>query len=177
MLAHEHLSAILELDQLCFGGLWSKSGYQRELDSPNSILIGLFLPHASKLLGMGCFWSILDEAHITILAVHPQYQRQGMGAALLYYLLEIAASIGCERATLEVRASNGAAIALYRNYGFQAAGSRPGYYKDEDALILWLSGLQHPQFTQTLCNWLFKVSDRLSHSMELVNCLKLGQQA
>ena len=167
LLTPEHLGAILELDQACFGGLWTLEGYQRELDSPNSDLLGLFSPVSSlRLLGMGCFWSILDEAHITILAVHPQYHRQGLGQALLYSLIKTACDRGLERATLEVRASNSAAISLYQKFGFKTAGRRRRYYKDndEDALILWISELQEPQFQDNLDNWHTQVSDRLSKS-------------
>jgi [ribosomal protein S18]-alanine N-acetyltransferase len=163
-LTSEHISAILELDQACFGGLWTLEGYQRELDSPNSELLGLFSPvYGSKLLGMGCFWAILDEAHITILAIHPQYHRQGLGQLLLYSLLEKASDRGLERATLEVRASNLAAISLYQKFGFKIAGRRKRYYQDngEDALLLWLSDLQSPQFATTLEHWHNTVSDRL----------------
>ncbi|MEA5513424.1 ribosomal protein S18-alanine N-acetyltransferase [Nodularia sp. UHCC 0506] len=163
----EDLSAILELDQACFGGLWTLEGYQRELDSPNSELLGLFSPvFSAKLLGLGCFWAILDEAHITILAIHPQYHRQGLGQVLLYFLLKAACDRGLERATLEVRASNAAAISLYQKFGFKIAGRRKGYYQDngEDALVLWLSDLQYPQFAATLDNWYITVSDRLRQS-------------
>jgi ribosomal-protein-alanine N-acetyltransferase len=166
-LTSENLSAILELDQACFGGLWTMEGYQRELDSPNSEFLGLFSPLVpAKLLGMGCFWGILDEAHITILAVHPQYHRQGLGQLLLYSLLETARDHGLERATLEVRASNVVAMSLYQKFGFKIAGRRKRYYQDngEDALVLWLSELQCPQFTKTLKNWQTAVSDRLKHS-------------
>jgi [ribosomal protein S18]-alanine N-acetyltransferase len=166
-LTAEHLNALLELDKACFGGLWTLEGYQRELDSPNSDLLGLFSSVAnSKLLGMGCFWSILEEAHITILAVHPQYQSQGLGQALLYFLLATACDRGLERATLEVRTSNLAAISLYQKFGFKTAGRRRGYYKDndEDALILWLGDLQHPEFQQTLKQWYVEVGDRLALS-------------
>lgn len=159
------LSAMLELDQACFGGLWTMDGYQRELDSPNSDLLGLFSSvSVNRLLGICCFWSILDEAHITILAVHPQYHHQGFGQALLYSVLKTACDRGLERATLEVRASNSAAISLYQKFGFKTAGRRPRYYKDndEDALILWLPDLQHPEFQQTLDNWSTIISDRLT---------------
>lgn len=167
LLTLEHLSTLLELDQACFGGLWTMEAYQRELDSPNSDLLGLFSPLSnSRLLGMGCFWSILEEAHITILAVHPQYHRQGLGQALLYSLIKTACDRGLERATLEVRASNSAAISLYQKFGFKTAGRRRRYYQDngEDALILWISDLQEPQFKSTLDNWHTSVSDRLSKS-------------
>jgi ribosomal-protein-alanine N-acetyltransferase len=167
LLTPDNLSAILELDQACFGGLWTMEGYKRELDSPNSDLLGLFSPFSNvSLLGMGCFWSILEEAHITILAVHPQYHRQGLGAALLYSLLKTACDRGMERATLEVRASNLAAISLYQKFGFKTAGRRRGYYQDngEDALILWLPDLQHSKFQATLDQWYSTISDRLSKS-------------
>jgi ribosomal-protein-alanine N-acetyltransferase len=163
----DDLSAILELDQACFHGLWTLEGYERELNSPNSELLGLFSPlYPVKLLGMGCYWSILEEAHITILAIHPQYQGQGLGQALLYSLLKTASDRGLERATLEVRASNVVAISLYEKFGFKIAGRRRRYYQDngEDALILWLPDLQHPQFFATLENWHIIVSDRLSKS-------------
>ncbi|MDH6061446.1 ribosomal protein S18-alanine N-acetyltransferase [Chrysosporum bergii ANA360D] len=163
----EDINAILELDQACFGGLWTMEGYQRELNSPNSELLGLSSRFAlPKLIGMGCFWAILEEAHITILAIHPQYQRQGLGQALLYSLLKTASDRGLERATLEVRASNVAAISLYEKFGFKIAGRRRLYYQDngEDALVLWLSDLQHPQFTKTLASWHSTVSQRLKQS-------------
>lgn len=166
-LTTEHLNAIVELDQVCFGGLWTLEGYRRELDSPNSDLLGLFSPVSSLgLLSMGCFWSILEEAHITILAVHPQYHHQGLGQALLYSLLKTATHRGLERATLEVRASNQPAIHLYQKFGFKTAGVRRRYYKDngEDALILWLGNLQHPDFCETLDKWYLMVSQRLSQS-------------
>lgn len=161
------LSAVLDLDKACFGGLWSMDAYQRELDSPNSDLLGLFSPgSALRLLGIGCFWSILEEAHITILAVHPDYHRQGLGQVLLYFLLKTACDRGLERATLEVRDSNLAAISLYQKFGFKTAGRRRRYYKDngEDALILWLGDLQQPQFQQNLDNWQTIINERLGKS-------------
>jgi len=166
-LSHEHLSAILELDKACFNGLWSKEGYQRELDSPNSEIQGLFSSGESeKLLGMGCFWSILEEAHITILAIDAQYHRQGMGAALLYSLIKTARKCNLERATLEVRASNQAAISLYEKFGFKTAGRRKRYYQDngEDALILWLGGIHKPEFQEILVKWESIVSKGLQKS-------------
>jgi [ribosomal protein S18]-alanine N-acetyltransferase len=166
-LTHKHLSALVELDQACFGGLWTLDAYQRELESPNSVLLGSILPLTSvQLLGMGCFWSIVDEAHITILAVHPNYQNQGLGQALLFSLLNNAHLAGLERATLEVRPSNTGAIHLYQKFGFKTAGRRKRYYKDndEDALILWLGDIQTPQFRRQLDVWLDTVVWRLKKS-------------
>lgn len=150
------LAAVVELDQVCLGGLWSLEGYQRELDSPNSELLVLSVPQGKseqyRIIGVGCFWAILEEAHITLLAIHPDYQRQGLGQVLLLTLLEKAVKRGLERATLEVRESNEAALGLYKKFGFKVAGRRKGYYQHtkEDALILWLGGLQQPDFIQKL---------------------------
>jgi [ribosomal protein S18]-alanine N-acetyltransferase len=174
-LTYDDLSSALELDKACFGGLWTLEAYQREIDSPNSDLLGLFLPLSpARLLGIGCFWSILEEAHITLVAVNPQYHRQGLGQILVYSLLVTAVQRGLERATLEVRASNLTAISLYQKFGFKTAGLRRRYYQDndEDALILWLSDLQSPQFQKNLTNWQQTMTQRLLQSgMWLsVNC-------
>lgn len=166
-LSKAHLSAILELDEVCFGGLWSKVAYEREMDSPNCDIQGILSPKTGeKLLGMGCFWSILEEAHITILAVNPQYHRQGMGAALLYSLINTARDRGLERATLEVRVSNQAAISLYEKFGFKIAGRRRRYYQDngEDALILWLGRIHQPEFLEIKAKWYNFVCEGLSKS-------------
>ncbi len=153
----EQLAAAVELDQICLGGLWTLEGYQRELASPNSDLITLLigLPQQREFIaGIGCFWAILEEAHITLLAVHPDYQGQGLGQLILCHLLRSARQRKLERATLEVRESNQVALAIYQKFGFQLAGRRKGYYRQnqEDALIFWLSGLQDTDFLHRL-NW------------------------
>lgn len=176
-LTKEHLDAAVALDQICFGGLWTKAGYERELNSECSQMLAIEVypasnqadfPAASQLtqttsavptslqniplVGLGCFWSILEEAHITILAVHPDYRHQGFGQLLLYALLRDAKKHQLEWATLEVKPSNQAALSLYHKFGFKEAGRRRRYYKDtgEDALILWCGGLQTPEFEETL---------------------------
>lgn len=118
------------------------------------------------LLALGCSWAILEEAHITLMAVHPAYQRQGLGQAMLYALLMSAYKRRLERATLEVRAANQAAIALYEKFGFKTAGRRKRYYQDtgEDALVMWRGGLHHAEFAETLNQWWNQVSDRLQQS-------------
>jgi ribosomal-protein-alanine N-acetyltransferase len=173
------LPAVLELDNLCFGKLWTLEAYQRELDSPNSELLGLFMDKTQDkentydlrlttydLLAMGCFWAILDEAHITLLAVHPNYQGRGLGQAMLWGLMQVARDRALERATLEVRASNQSAISLYNKFGFQLAGRRRRYYKDanEDALIFWRSNLQRPEFQVELASRYESTTSRLKQS-------------
>ncbi|MEG3437173.1 ribosomal protein S18-alanine N-acetyltransferase [Pannus brasiliensis CCIBt3594] len=152
----EHLEAIVALDRTCLGGIWSLEGYRRELDSPNSYLLVLSLSdNPESIIGCGCFWAILEEAHITIIAIHPDYQGRGLGKLLLFRLLEEAVRRRLERATLEVRVSNQVAIALYDRFGFQVAGRRKNYYPQtgEDALILWRGDLQKPDFAEQLDRW------------------------
>ncbi|MEM9540577.1 MAG: ribosomal protein S18-alanine N-acetyltransferase [Cyanobacteria bacterium P01_E01_bin.42] len=156
------LEAVVELDRLCLGGIWSLSGYQRELDSPNSKILVLSVGE-DAIVGLGCFWAILEEAHITLLAIHPDYQGQGLGRLLLYSLLAEAVAWKLERATLEVRASNQIALSLYQTFGFKEAGRRKNYYPgDEDALILWRGGLHLPEFGEQLAVWFEQICDRLA---------------
>ncbi|NET36362.1 MAG: ribosomal protein S18-alanine N-acetyltransferase [Cyanothece sp. SIO1E1] len=117
------------------------------------------------LLALGCFWAILDEAHITILAVDPDWRHRGLGQILLWALLSRARQRHMARATLEVRISNQAALNLYDKFGFRIAGRRRGYYQDngEDALILWQGELQHPAFSQRLWQLQHQAQKRLQH--------------
>ena len=166
-LTPDFLTAVAELDKSCLGGIWSLENYRREMESPKSDLLVLSMMPGSEAssptaIGVGCVWSILEEAHITILAIAPDRQRQGFGQAMLYQLLVCAWQRGLEWATLEVRVSNTAAISLYKKFGFQDVGRRRRYYQDndEDALILWHSGLQKPGFETCLQGWKQQASDR-----------------
>ena len=177
-LTPEHLPSAVELDRHCFGGLWAIEGYRRELDNPNSDLLGLWIWETEDcesglnradtgtpplLIGIGCLWAILEEAHITMLAIHPQFQRQGLGQALLWALLKSACDRQLERSTLEVRDSNLAAVCLYKKFGFKEAGRRKRYYQDtgEDALVMWHNSLAKPEFQQYLAVEKVQMCDRL----------------
>jgi [ribosomal protein S18]-alanine N-acetyltransferase len=145
-LSPQHLDALMEIDHRCFGGHWSRDTYQRELASSSGHFIGRF--HQQELVGMGCFWSILDEAHITLMAVLPEYRGRGWGKDILVGLLAEAVAIGMNHATLEVRISNTIALQLYAKMGFEALGQRKKYYQnpEEDAIIMWCRGLQQANF-------------------------------
>jgi [ribosomal protein S18]-alanine N-acetyltransferase len=165
------LEAVVELDRRSLGGMWTIEGYRREMDSPNSDLLILqqVIPQqaiAQPILGVGCVWAILDEAHITTLAIDPTVQRQGLGLVILHALLRASRGRGLEWATLEVRVSNLGAIALYKRFGFEAVGERKKYYQnpEENALILWRKGLQHSEFEQRLADWEQEIGDRLKQS-------------
>ncbi|AIE74866.1 Ribosomal-protein-S18p-alanine acetyltransferase [Synechocystis sp. PCC 6714] len=134
-----------QLDSQCLGEMWTLAGYEREWDSENGVLLGIRSMTGGYLVAMGCFWQILEEAHITLLAVAQEHRGKGLGKMMLQSLLAEASRRQLERATLEVRASNEIAIGLYRQFGFQRAGCRKRYYPDgEDALILWKNRLILP---------------------------------
>ncbi|NJK73631.1 MAG: ribosomal protein S18-alanine N-acetyltransferase [Microcoleus sp. SU_5_6] len=116
-----------------------------------------------KFIGLGCLWAVLEEAHIIMLAIHPQFQSRGFGQALLWALLKSACDRQLERATLEVRASNLAAVSLYKKFDFKEAGLRKKYYEDtgEDALVMWRSGLEKPEFQEYLESKRQEICDRL----------------
>lgn len=146
----DDLEDLVTIDRQCFGKLWSRDQYLREIESPNSDIVLVVSNAASdpqpvtpSILAYGCCWAIVDEAHITVLGTHPDYQRRGYARQVLQQLLVHARDRQLKRATLEVRASNQAAIALYESFGFEEAGRRKKYYSDtqEDALILWKGGL------------------------------------
>ena len=130
-------AACLALDAAALGGLWSADQWQVELLSDSRPGLGLW--EGEQLLAMACGWLILDELHITLVAVHPGRRRQGHGRRVLAALLERGRLLGARHATLEVSSANAAARALYGAAGFAEAGVRRSYYRNgEDALIEWL---------------------------------------
>lgn len=95
-------------------------------------------PPADVILGYGGFWMMVDEAHISTLAIRRDVRGHGLGEFLLLALLDEARRLGAQAATLEVRVSNMVARSLYTRYGFRETGRRVAYYHDnnEDALIM-----------------------------------------
>jgi len=95
------------------------------------------------VLAYSGFWVFLDEAHISTIAVRPEYRRRGLGELLIVTMIEDARGLRCRHMTLEVRASNVGAQKLYQKFGFEFVGRRKGYYTDnwEDALLMTLHDL------------------------------------
>ncbi|MEN9206096.1 MAG: ribosomal protein S18-alanine N-acetyltransferase [Thermostichales cyanobacterium SZTDM-1c_bins_54] len=136
-LGSQHLEAMLALDQLALGGYWSRESYAAECARANKQMWGVF--SGEELVGFAILWLILEEAHVVMLAVHPDYRRRGIGTTLVKHLLQIATEHHCRWAILEVRISNQAARCLYENLGFVPLGIRKNYYHHppEDGLTLW----------------------------------------
>lgn len=134
----EDIDGILNVSSLSFSIPWSKTSYIQELSNP--IAKYLVAKVDNNIIGFAGTWIILDEAHITNIAVHPNYRKQGIASKLLEELINYCKNKNCTAFTLEVRSSNIAAQNLYKKYGFSEAGIRKSYYEDnkEDAILMWL---------------------------------------
>ena len=137
-----------ELDKICFSLPWPQRAFRYELEE-NAASSQWVAEVASgdegqsTVVGLIITWLLVDEVHIATLSVDPQYRRMKIASQLICTALRAEVARGATSATLEVRANNQAAQRLYYRFGFQVAGRRPGYYRDngEDALILTLHEL------------------------------------
>ena len=136
-LSREHLDYVLEIEKLSFKTPWTRHAFLHEIGFHGSIFEVVKID--GRLAGYGGFWLIIDEVHISNVAIHPEFRRKGLGRTLLIHLLEQAVERGATKATLEVRRSNEAALNLYGSFGFEVIGVWKNYYSDEneDALIMW----------------------------------------
>jgi len=140
-LKKSHIEGIIEIETLCFAVPWSKNAFLQEID--NEIAYYIVARDGQDIVGYGGMWLILDEAHITNVAVTPQRQREGIANQIVAGLIAKADACQITSMTLEVRVSNARAIHLYKKFGFQDAAIRKDYYEDnhEDALIMWRKSL------------------------------------
>ncbi len=131
------LPEVLEVEHLSYPTPWSRRAFVSEL-SENAYAHYLAAKSNGRLIGYVGMWLVLDEAHITNVAVHPSFRSQGVGRLLMETAIHLTEEHGCRSITLEVRRSNLVAQSLYRSLGFQMTGLRKGYYTDngEDALIM-----------------------------------------
>lgn len=130
-----HLTEILAIEQTSFSDPWSEVMFRQEL-AEDSGKIALVLRLDSQIIGYGIGWMVLDEFHLGNLAVKPLLKGRGYGSMILRRMIEAVKEKGCRTATLEVRASNTAAIKLYRKFNFKEIALRRKYYQDEDALVM-----------------------------------------
>ena len=132
------LEVILEIERISFATPWSLESFKAELKD-NEYARYLCLELDGLVIGYMGLWFILDEGHITNIAIAPNYRGQHWGEFLMRSVMEKMMNQGMERMTLEVRVSNSQALSLYTRLGFTTAGVRRGYYADtgEDAIIMW----------------------------------------
>jgi ribosomal-protein-alanine N-acetyltransferase len=139
----DDIDPVQEVERSSFPVPWPANAFRHEL-TQNRNARYIVARSGDRIVAYAGLWLMVDEAHITTFAVHPDHRRQRIGERLLQRLFEIAAAMSAEWLTLEVRASNIAAQKLYEKYGFRRAGVRRRYYSDnnEDALIMWTERLK-----------------------------------
>ncbi len=139
----EDIARVLHVESLCFTTPWPRNAFLNEL-TDNKLAhyyIGRF---EDRIVAYGGLWVILEDAHITTVAVEPMHQHKRFGEQMLIKLIDEAIERGARWITLEVRESNIAAQNLYKKYGFTVVSTRRGYYSDNDenALVMWAGNLK-----------------------------------
>lgn len=141
-MTEQDLDQVAALEQACFSLPWSREAFAQELAAENAVY--LVAREDGQVVGYGGMRFVLDEFYVDNIAVAAQRRRQGVGRALVAALVERARAGGGAFITLEVRASNQGAMALYAEQGFAVAGRRRGFYTHpkEDALLMTKELLQ-----------------------------------
>ena len=137
-----HLNACIDLDQKSLKGLWSKSQWEDELTNPKRICLGVIELETKKLLGLCSAWLIIDELHITSLAVLPTEQRKGLGKLLISNLIKYPKVLRTNHMYLEVKDTNEQAKAFYKSMGFKIERYRSNFYKDGSNAIIFTKQLK-----------------------------------
>lgn len=135
------VDAVAEIEENTFARPWSRESFRQEL-TRNAVARYLVAEENGEILGYAGAWVILDESHITNIAVRENARGRGLGKRLTSELLQVLSNLGACYATLEVRVSNERAHNLYKSLGFVTVGKRKRYYEDnnEDA---WLMVCEH----------------------------------
>jgi ribosomal-protein-alanine N-acetyltransferase len=135
---HKHLDQVMQIETVSFAIPWTKRDFERELrDNPHAIYF--VAQENGETIGYAGMWHVVNEGHITNVAVKPEKRRQGVGDRLLDALEAAAVERHMMGLTLEVRIFNTTAQKLYAKHGFRMEGFRKNYYADtgEDAIIMW----------------------------------------
>jgi ribosomal-protein-alanine N-acetyltransferase len=142
---------VLRVESLCFTTPWPRNAFHNEL-TENKLAHYFVGRENDDIVAYGGLWVILEDAHITTVAVHPSHQRRKFGERVLVRLLDESVERGASWVTLEVRESNTTAQALYKKYGFTVVNTRRGYYSDNDenALVMWAGNLKGTVFQSRL---------------------------
>ncbi|HEV2261008.1 MAG TPA: ribosomal protein S18-alanine N-acetyltransferase [Candidatus Rubrimentiphilum sp.] len=142
-MADSDVRDVLRIEEQAFSTTWPANAFYQELHD-NKLAHYYVGRVGERLVSYGGIWVILEDSHITTIAVHPQYRGRRYGEIMLMRLLDEAIARGASWMTLEVRESNDVAQALYRKYGFTTVSTRRGYYSDnnESALVMWAGNLK-----------------------------------
>ncbi len=139
--------AVLEAD--IYETPWSEGVFHDELARSNRVYL-VAENGSGELVAYGGLLLVDEDAHITTLAVVPEWRGRGLGTRLMLALADAAVEAGAAHLTLEVRLSNAPAQRLYRRFGFAPVGLRKNYYRDEDALVMWAIDIDTDEYRERL---------------------------
>ena len=145
------ITAVLSIEGLSFTSSWPQNAFVNEIR--DNKLAHYFVGRIDgEIVAYGGIWVILEDSHVTTIAVHPNYRGRKLGEEMLIHLLDQAIAARASWITLEVRESNDVAQKLYRKYGFTTVSTRRGYYSDnnENALVMWAGNLRGPLYASRL---------------------------
>lgn len=134
------VDAVYEIEKDSFTLAWTKEAFEQEM-LKNEFAYYVLAETEEGVIGYCGMWLVMDEAHITNIAISPQQRGNKFGEALMKEAMDQAKARGAKLMTLEARVSNIAALNLYKKLGFQNGGIRKGYYTDnqEDAIVMWVN--------------------------------------
>ena len=138
----------VELETRVYDQAWSAGVFRDELGQPSRRY--LVAEADGSIVGYGGVMVTGEEAHITTVVVDPARRKERLGTRLMLALSDFAREMGASSMTLEVRMSNAAAQALYRRFGMSPVGVRKQYYRDEDALIMWVHDIDGAEYAELL---------------------------
>jgi ribosomal-protein-alanine N-acetyltransferase len=136
----DDIDDVVKIEHASFTLPWSREAFYNELIH-NNYSNYIVMEYNGQIIGYCGMWIVIDEAHITNVAVLPEFRGKKLGEALMRKVMETAKELGAKTMTLEVRVSNHVAQSLYRKLGFLNGGIRKHYYTDnqEDALVMWVN--------------------------------------
>ena len=159
----EDIDGVIKIEESAYGDHhWSKDSFLNELHNELARYYALHTPDGQLAGYAGC-WHILDEAHITTIAIAPEYRKRYYGQALLKAIIEDCYKEKIKYITLEVRVSNTPASNLYSKYGFTSFGTRKKYYQNnnEDALIMWTKNIFFDEFKNNYENTVKTLEEKI----------------
>lgn len=144
------IAAVADLEAAVYPQPWAPAVFEDELRQPGRVY--LVAVGEGAIVGYGGLMVVLDDAHVTTLAVNPDARRHRLGTRLMLDLVEHGLALGGRHLTLEVRMSNTGAQRLYSRFGLAPVGVRKDYYRDEDALIMWATDIHEDDYQARLAD-------------------------
>lgn len=140
LMTENDIDQVLVIERNSFTTPWSKEAFYNEM-TKNQFAYYIVIEDQEKVVGYCGVWVVLDEGHITNIAILPEYRGRKLGEKLMTKIMNLGRELGANKLTLEVRKTNYVAQKLYKKLGFEEGAIRKNYYTDnqEDALVMWVN--------------------------------------